>query len=87
MIDHDAVTQGEATEADDGGSVAARCIPIDEAVRTLGVSRSTIHRYRRMGLLDGYRAVGVDRRVHIDPVQLRELRRRPARVRLLQAIP
>jgi DNA-binding transcriptional MerR regulator len=61
----------------DGSAGSGQCIPVEEAVRTLGVSRSTIDRYRRRGLLDSYRAVCVDRRVYIDPEQLKELRRNP----------
>jgi DNA-binding transcriptional MerR regulator len=52
-------------------------ITIQEAIASEGVSRSTIDRYRRLGLLDSFRSPGVDRRVYIDVEQLRELRRHP----------
>lgn len=61
----------------DGSAKSGGCIPVEEAVKTLGVSRSTIDRYRRRGLLDSYRAVAVDRRIYIDPEQFQELRRNP----------
>lgn len=64
------------------GPVMANRIPIQEVVATAGVSRSTIDRWRRRGLLDSYRSPGVDRRVYIDVDQLLELRRNPPLERL-----
>jgi excisionase family DNA binding protein len=55
-------------------------ITLDEAAKQLGLSRSTINRWRRRGLLGSYRAPGVDRRVYIDREQLRALLRNPSLV-------
>jgi DNA-binding transcriptional MerR regulator len=52
-------------------------VTIRDAMKQAGVSRSTIDRWRRRGLLDAFRAPGVDRRVYIDLDQLHELRRNP----------
>jgi hypothetical protein len=52
-------------------------VPIQQAIAEEGVSRSTINRYRRLGLLDSYTSPGVDRRIYIDVERLRELRRNP----------
>jgi len=54
-----------------------RYLPIDDAAREVGVSRGTIYRYFRLGLLSKYRAEGVDRRTLVDVDELRELRRNP----------
>ncbi len=55
----------------------ARLLPIDEAAAQEGVSRTTIYRLIRLGLLRKYRAPGVDRRTYIDADALREVRTHP----------
>lgn len=52
-------------------------VPIREAGRAVGVSKATIYRYFKLGLLGKYRAPGVDRRTLVDLEELRELRRNP----------
>jgi hypothetical protein len=60
---------------------------IQQAIAQEGVSRSTINRYRRLGLLDSYKSPGVDRRVYIDVERLRELRRNPPLQRIEERDP
>ena len=55
----------------------ARLLPIDEAAAQEGVSRTTIYRLIRLGLLKKYRAPGVDRRTYIDADALRDVRAHP----------
>ena len=55
----------------------ARLMPIDDAVAQEGVSRTTVYRLIRLGLLKKYRAPGVDRRTYIDVDVLREVRANP----------
>ena len=52
-------------------------LPIDEAAAQEGVSRTTIYRLLRLGLLRKYRAPGVDRKTYIDADALREVRANP----------
>ncbi len=52
-------------------------LPIDEAAAQEGVSRTTIYRLIRLGLLRKFRAPGVDRRTYIDMDTLREVRTHP----------
>jgi hypothetical protein len=54
-----------------------KLMPIDDAVAQEGVSRTTIYRLIRLGLLKKYRAPGVDRRTYIDVDVLREVRANP----------
>jgi len=54
-----------------------RLIPIDEAATQQGVSRTTIYRLIRLGLLKKYRAPGVDRRTYVDADKLLEVRSHP----------
>jgi excisionase family DNA binding protein len=51
-------------------------VPVDEAARRLGIGRSTVFRYIRLGLLDAHRR-HLDRRTYVDLDQLRELRESP----------
>ncbi len=55
----------------------ANLMPIDEAVAREQVSRTTIYRLIRLGLLKKYRAPGVDRRTYIDVDALRTVRANP----------
>lgn len=55
----------------------ANLMPIDHAAAQEGVSRTTIYRLIRLGLLKKYRAPGVDRRTYIDVDALREVRAHP----------
>jgi hypothetical protein len=55
----------------------ARLLPIDDAAVQEGVSRTTIYRLIRLGLLKKYRAPGVDRRTYVDADLLREVRTHP----------
>jgi excisionase family DNA binding protein len=55
----------------------AKLMPIDDAAAQEGVSRTTIYRLIRLGLLRKYRAPGVDRRTYIDADALREVRAHP----------
>ena len=55
----------------------AKLMPIDDAVAQEGVSRTTIYRLIRLGLLKKFRAPGVDRRTYIDVEVLREVRSNP----------
>jgi excisionase family DNA binding protein len=55
----------------------ANLLPIDEAAAQEGVSRTTIYRLLRLGLLKKYRAPGVDRKTYIDADALREVRTHP----------
>jgi len=55
----------------------ANLMPIDEAATQEGVSRTTIYRLLRLGLLKKYRAPGVDRKTYIDADALREVRTHP----------
>jgi DNA-binding transcriptional MerR regulator len=55
----------------------ARLLPIDDAAAQEGVSRTTIYRLIRLGLLKKFRAPGVDRRTYIDADALREVRSHP----------
>ena len=55
----------------------ANLLPIDEAAAREGVSRTTIYRLLRLGLLKKYRAPGVDRKTYIDADVLREVRTHP----------
>jgi excisionase family DNA binding protein len=52
-------------------------LPIDEAAAQEGVSRTTIYRLLRLGLLKKYRSPGVDRKTYIDAEALREVRAHP----------
>jgi hypothetical protein len=52
-------------------------MPIDDAVAQEAVSRTTVYRLIRLGLLKKYRAPGVDRRTYIDVDALREARANP----------
>jgi hypothetical protein len=54
-----------------------RLIPIDDAATQEGVSRTTIYRLIRLGLLKKYRAPGVDRRTYIDADALKTVRANP----------
>jgi excisionase family DNA binding protein len=55
----------------------ANLLPIDEAAAREGVSRTTIYRLLRLGLLKKYRAPGVDRKTYIDADVLRQVRTHP----------
>ncbi len=55
----------------------ARLLPIDEAATQEGVSRTTIYRLIRLGLLKKFRAPGVDRRTYIDADALHAVRSDP----------
>jgi predicted DNA-binding transcriptional regulator AlpA len=55
----------------------ARLLPIDEVVSQEGVSRTTIYRLIKLGLLKKYRSPGVDRRTYIDADVLRRVREHP----------
>jgi hypothetical protein len=55
----------------------ARLLTIDAAASEEGVSRTTIYRLIRLGLLKKYRAPGVDRKTYIDVEVLREVRENP----------
>jgi hypothetical protein len=55
----------------------ANLLPIDEAAAKEGVSRTTIYRLLRLGLLKKYRAPGVDRKTYIDADALRQVRENP----------
>jgi DNA-binding transcriptional MerR regulator len=55
----------------------SKLLPIDDAAAQEGVSRTTIYRLIRLGLLKKYRAPGVDRRTYIDADTLREVRAHP----------
>lgn len=52
-------------------------MPIDHAAAEEGVSRTTIYRLIRLGLLKKYRSPGVDRRTYVDADALREVRANP----------
>ena len=54
-----------------------RLLPIDDAAAQEGVSRTTIYRLIRLGLLRKFRAPGVDRRTYIDVEVLHEVRENP----------
>ncbi len=58
-------------------SELANLLPIDEAAAHEGVSRTTIYRLLRLGLLKKYRAPGVDRKTYIDADALRQVRAHP----------
>ena len=55
----------------------ANLMPIDDAAAQEGVSRTTIYRLLRLGLLKKYRAPGVDRKTYIDADVLRQVRTHP----------
>jgi excisionase family DNA binding protein len=55
----------------------ANLLPIDEAAALEGVSRTTIYRLLRLGLLKKYRSPGVDRKTYIDAEALKEVRAHP----------
>ena len=55
----------------------ARLVPIDDAAAREGVSRTTIYRLIRLGLLKKYRSPGVDRRTYIDADALKSVRANP----------
>jgi len=55
----------------------AKLMPIDEAAAHAGVSRTTIYRLIRLGLLKKYRAPGVDRRTYVDADALKSVRAHP----------
>jgi hypothetical protein len=55
----------------------AKLLPIDDAAAQEGVSRTTIYRLIRLGLLKKFRAPGVDRKTYIDVEALREVRANP----------
>jgi hypothetical protein len=52
-------------------------LPVDDAAAHEGVSRTTIYRLIRLGLLKKYRAPGVDRRTYVDVDALRQVRAHP----------
>lgn len=52
-------------------------MPIDDAAAHEGVSRTTIYRLIRLGLLKKYRAPGVDRRTYVDADALKAVRAHP----------
>jgi excisionase family DNA binding protein len=52
-------------------------LPIDQAAAQEGVSRTTIYRLLRLGLLKKYRSPGVDRKTYIDAEALKEVRAHP----------
>jgi excisionase family DNA binding protein len=52
-------------------------IPVDDAAAEEGVSRTTIYRLIRLGLLKKYRSPGVDRRTYIDAEALHAIRENP----------
>jgi hypothetical protein len=52
-------------------------VPIDDAADQEGVSRTTIYRLIRLGLLKKFRAPGVDRRTYVDADALRAVRAHP----------
>jgi len=52
-------------------------LPVDDAAAHEGVSRTTIYRLIRLGLLKKYRAPGVDRRTYVDADALRQVRAHP----------
>ena len=54
-----------------------RRIPLDDAAAEEGVSRTTIYRLVRLGLLKKYRSPGVDRRTYIDADALHQVRANP----------
>ncbi|HKF78718.1 MAG TPA: helix-turn-helix domain-containing protein [Candidatus Dormibacteraeota bacterium] len=54
-----------------------RLLPVDDAAAHEGVSRTTIYRLIRLGLLKKYRAPGVDRRTYVDADALRQVRAHP----------
>ena len=55
----------------------ANLLPIDQAAALEGVSRTTIYRLLRLGLLKKYRAPGVDRKTYIDADALKQVRANP----------
>jgi len=55
----------------------AKLMPIDDAAAREGVSRTTIYRLIRLGLLKKYRAPGVDRRTYVDADSLKFVRANP----------
>ncbi len=57
-----------------------RLMTLDEAAKATRVSRRTIQRWLGDGLLSAYRLAG-DRRRHVDPSEIRPLRRSPVKVR------
>jgi len=54
-----------------------KLMPIDDAAAREGVSRTTIYRLIRLGLLKKYRAPGVDRRTYVDADSLKSVRANP----------
>jgi excisionase family DNA binding protein len=54
-----------------------KLLPIDEAAAQEGVSRTTIYRLLRLGLLKKYRAPGVDRKTYVDADALHQVRAHP----------
>jgi predicted site-specific integrase-resolvase len=52
-------------------------MPIDDAAAREGVSRTTVYRLIRLGLLKKYRAPGVDRRTYVDADSLKSVRANP----------
>ena len=55
----------------------ANLMPIDKAAAQEGVSRTTIYRLLRLGLLKKYRSPGVDRKTYIDADALKQVRANP----------
>jgi hypothetical protein len=55
----------------------ANLLPIDDAAAQEGVSRTTVYRLLRLGLLKKYRSPGVDRKTYIDADALKEVRAHP----------
>lgn len=45
-------------------------VPLGKAVEMLGVSRSTIYRYEKAGLIRAYRTAGGHRRFSVDELSL-----------------
>jgi DNA-binding transcriptional MerR regulator len=51
-------------------------VPVDEAARKLGIGRSTVFRYIRLGLVEAHRR-HLDRRTYVDLEELRVLMENP----------
>jgi excisionase family DNA binding protein len=45
-------------------------VPLGKAVKMLGVSKSTIYRYEKAGLIKAYRTVGGHRRFSVEELSL-----------------
>jgi Helix-turn-helix domain len=53
-----------------------RVMPLQDAARESGLSRSTIHRYIRLGLLASYKTP-LDRRTYVNLDELLDLKQHP----------